>query len=118
MQVAKQNSKLLMESYKQIGNNLNNVNRQPKRNYFSKKITQFQADLKKTWKTFKQVINKTSNTTAVPYPTVDGQTVNSDKEIASSINEHFCNIRIELNENISKVTNPPFLVNARSKFLR
>ena len=45
------NSKLLMESYKQIRNRLNNLNTQLKCEYFSEKITQFQGDLKKTWKT-------------------------------------------------------------------
>ena len=68
----KTNSKLLMESYKQIRNRLNNLNTQLKREYFSEKITQFQGDLKKTWKTINQVINKKSNTTVVPNLTVDG----------------------------------------------
>ena len=35
----KSNSKLLMESYKQIRNRLNNLNTQLKREYFSEKIT-------------------------------------------------------------------------------
>ena len=47
----KSNSKLLMESYKQIQNRLNNLNTQLKREHFSEKITQFQGDLKETWKT-------------------------------------------------------------------
>ena len=41
MQAVKRNSKLLMESYEQIRNNLNNLNRQLKCEYFSKKIKQF-----------------------------------------------------------------------------
>ena len=47
-----------MQSYKQIGNKANNVNKQLKLEYFSAEITQFQGDLKKTWKTINQVINK------------------------------------------------------------
>ena len=79
----KTNSKLLMESYKQIRNRLNSLNTQLKRKYFSEKITQFQGDFKKTWKTINQVINKKSNTTVVPNLTVDGQTIRGKKAIAS-----------------------------------
>ena len=82
MQAVKQNSELFMESCKQIRNNFKNFNRQLEREYFSKKFPQFQGDPKNTWKTINQVINKKSNITVVPDLTVDGQTVNSNKEIA------------------------------------
>ena len=72
----------------------------------SLKIKQFQGDLKKNWKTINQVINKKFNTTAVPNLTVDGRTVNSNKEIASSMNEHSCIIVIKLNGKIPKIANP------------
>ena len=90
----------------QVRNNLNNSNGQLKREYFSTKITQFQVDLKKTWKTINQVINKKSNTTVVPHLTVDGQIVKRNKAIASSMNEYFCNIEIKLSEKIPKIANP------------
>ena len=100
------NSKLLMESYRQIRNRLNNLNIQLKREYFSDKITQFQGDLKKTWKTINQVINKKSNTTIVPMLTVDGQTIRDNKAIASSMNEYFCSIGNKLSEKIPNKANP------------
>ena len=102
----KSNSKLLMESYKQIRNRLNSLNTQLKCEYFSENITQFQVDLKKTWKTINQVINKKSNTTVVPNLTVDGQTIRGKKEIASSMNEYFCSIGNKLSENIPRKLNP------------
>ena len=98
--------KLLMESYRQIRNRLNNLNIQLKREYFSDKITQFQGDLKKTWKTINQVINKKSNTTIVPMLTVDGQTIRDNKAIASSMNEYFCSIGNKLSEKIPNKANP------------
>ena len=58
IKVVRSNSTLLMQSYRQMRNKANNLNRQLKREYFSEKITQFQGDLKKTWKTINQVINK------------------------------------------------------------
>ena len=102
----KTNSKLLMESYRQIRNRLNNMNTQLKREYFSEKITQSQGDLKKTWKTINQVINKKSNTTVVPNLTVDGQTIRGNKAIASSMNEYFCSIGNKLSEKIPNKANP------------
>ena len=72
----------------------------------SPKKLQFQGDLKKTWKTINQVINKKSNTTVVPNVTEDGQMVKSNKAIASSMNENFCSIGIKLNEKIPKIANP------------
>ena len=95
-----------MESYKQIRNRLSNMNTQLKREYFSEKIPQFQGDLKKTWKTINQVINRKSNTTIVPNLTVDGQTIRGNKAIASSMNEYFCSIGNKLSEKIPKKANP------------
>ena len=105
-QAVKGNSKLLMECYKQIRNRVNNMNTQLKRKYFSEKLTQFQGDLKKTWKTINQVINKKSSTTVVPCLTVDGQTVRGHKDIASSMNEYFCSVGNKLSEKIPKKANP------------
>ena len=79
---------------------------QRKRKYFSEKLTQFQGDLKKTWKTINQAINKKPSTTVVPCLTVDGQTVKGQKEIASSMNEYFCSIGNKLSEKIPRNANP------------
>ena len=106
IRAVKTNSKLLMESYRQIRNRLINMNKQLKREYFSNKITQSQGYLKKTWKTINQVINKKSNTTVVPNLTVDGQTIRGNKAIASSMNEYFCSIGNKLSEKISNKANP------------
>ena len=95
-----------MESYRQIRNRLNNLNTQLKREYFSEEISQFQSDLKKTWKTIIQLINKKSNTTVVPNLTVDGQTIRSNKAIAPSMNEYFCSIGNKFNEKIPNKANP------------
>ena len=104
--INKRNSKLLMESYKQIRNRLNNLNAQLKREYFSAKITQFQGDLQKTWKTIKGVIDKKSNIAVLLNLTVDGQTIRANEAIASSMNEYFCSIGNKLSEKIPKKANP------------
>ena len=95
-----------MESFKQIRNRLNNLNSQLKREYFSEKITQFQGEIKKTWKTINQVINTKSNTTVVPNLSVEGQKIWGNKAIASSMSEYFCSIGNKLSEKIPKKANP------------
>ena len=99
-------SKLLMQSYKQIRNKANNLNVRLKREYFSEKITQFQGDLKKTWKTINQVINKKSNTTFVASLNVDNRKILGSTEISSSMNEFFCTIGDKLSKKIPDKPNP------------
>ena len=72
---------------------------------FLQKIAQFQGDIKKTWKTINQVINKKTNNTVVQNLTLDGHTVNSNKVVASSMNEYFCNVGIKLREKIPNIAN-------------
>ena len=95
-----------MEAYKQIRNRINTLNIQLKRDYFSEKNHTISMDLKKTWKTINQVINKRSNTTVVPNLTVEGQTIKGNKEIASSLNEYFCSIGNKLSEKIPEIASP------------
>ncbi len=60
-----------MQSYRQIQNKVNKLMAQLKRVYFSEKVTLLQGDLKETWKTINQVINKKSKTTFLASPDVD-----------------------------------------------
>ena len=85
---------------------INSLNTQLKHEYFSEKIVQFQGDLKKTWKTVNQVINRKSNTTGVPNLTVDGQTIQGNKVITSSMHAYFCSIGNKLSEKIPIKANP------------
>ena len=62
-----------MQSYRQIQNKANNLNRKLKREYFSEKVTQFQGDLTKTRKTINQVINKKLSTAFVASLKFDGR---------------------------------------------
>ena len=105
-QAVKGNSKLLMECYKHIRNRVNNMNTQLKRKYFSEKLTQFQGDLKKTWKTINQVINKKSSTTVVPCLTV--RRPDSQRSQRNCIfNERvLCSIGNKLSEKLPRKANP------------
>ena len=106
IKAVRSNSKLLMQSYKQIRNKANNLNKRLKREYFSEKITKFQGDQKKTWKTINQVINKKSSTKFVASLEVDGERISDSVKIASSMNEFFCTIADRLSKKIPDKPNP------------
>ena len=54
-------STLLVISYRQIRNKVNSLNAKLKRQYFITKVSKFEGNLKKTWKTIKQLLHKRSN---------------------------------------------------------
>ena len=89
IQAVKSKSTLLMDCYKQIRNRVNNLNLRLKREYFSKKISECHGDLKRSWKTINQVINKSSKTTSIPSLNVEGESIKDNKKIPSSMNEFF-----------------------------
>ena len=72
IQAVKRKSTLLMECYKQIRNRVKKLNLQLKREYFSKQIAACRGDLKKSWKTINQVINKRSKTTSIQSLDMEG----------------------------------------------
>ena len=47
-----------MLKYDKMKMKINNMNTQLKRKYFAEKLTQFQGDLKKTWKTTTKLLTK------------------------------------------------------------
>ena len=106
IQAVKSKSTLLMGYYKQICNRTNKLNLRLKREYFSKKISDCKGDLKKSWKTINQVINKSSKTTSIPSLNVEGGSIKNNKKIASTMNEFFCTIGNRLSDKIPEKPNP------------
>ena len=87
LHAVKSKSTLLMDCYKQIRNRVNKLNLRLKRKYFSEKISECHGDLKGSWKTINQVINKSSKTTSIPSLNVEGVSIKDNKKIASSMND-------------------------------
>ena len=106
IQAVKSKSTLLMDCYKQIRNRVNKLNLRLKRKYFSEKISECHGDLKGSWKTINQVINKSSKTTSIPSLNVEGVSIKDNKTIASSMNNFFCTIGNKLSDKIPEKPNP------------
>ena len=96
----KSKSTILMESYKQVRNKVNNLNKKLKKEYFSKKIAHNKGNLKETWKTINLLLNKRSKTTNIESLKVDDQDVVDNAEIAQSMNKFFCRVGEKLSDDI------------------
>ena len=95
-----------MQAYRQMRNRVNKLNLNLKREFFTNKIASYDGDLKNTWKTINQVLNKKSKTTHITSLEVEGKTVSGDTAIAESMNNFFCEIGKTLSDKIPQSSNP------------
>ena len=101
------NSQILMASYKQVRNRVNSLNLTLKRQYFSEKISMQQGNMKESWKTINQLLNKRSKTTSIESLKDDkGNNIVDKQEIAETMNKFFCSIGKDLAKNIKEKPNP------------
>ena len=54
----KSKSKILVDAYRQARNRVNSLNIQVKRRYFSAKVSECKGNMKESWKTINQLLNK------------------------------------------------------------
>ena len=99
-------SDLLMQAYRQLRNRVNKLNENLKREFFTNKIASYDGDLKNTWKTINQVLNKKTKTTHISSLEVEGKTVSGAMAIAESMNNFFCDIGENLSDKIPEASNP------------
>ena len=101
------NSKILMASYKQVRNKVNSLNLTLKRQYFSEKITMQQGNMKESWKTTNQLLNKRSKTTNIESLKDDeGNFIVDKQEIVETMNGFFCSIGKDLAKKYERKPNP------------
>ena len=55
---AKRKSQFLMDSYRQVRNKVNVLNIQLKKQYYTNKISACQGNMKESWKTINEILNK------------------------------------------------------------
>ena len=105
-QAIRSKSELLMQAYRNIRNQANRLNEKLKREYFTHKIASCEGDLKSTWKTINNVLNKKSKTTNIASLNIEGKHISSNADIAESINNFFCTIGETLSDKILSARNP------------
>ena len=82
----KNKSSIHMNSYKHVRNEVNNLGKKLKREYFTRKIALHKGNLKQTWKTINLSLNKRSKPTNVSCLDVEGHNVTDNNEIAQWMN--------------------------------
>ena len=105
-QAIRSKSESLMQSYRQLRNQVNKLNGELKREYFTHKIASCEGDLKKTWQTINNVLNKKSKTTNIASLKIDGKHISTNAGIAESMNNFFCTIGETLSDKIAQTRNP------------
>ena len=91
----------LYEDYRKYRNNLSNVIKKCKQQYYSVKFEKATGNLKKTWLLINELRGKSNN----KFPScfkVDRLTITEDKDIANSFNSYFCFLAENLNKQIDK----------------
>ena len=102
----KSKSQLLMSSYRHIRNKINKQNFELKRQYFSERLAQAKGNMKESWKTINQVLNKRSKSTNIDLLKGPGREIVDRKEISNTMNAYFCSGGKDLASKIEDVPNP------------
>ena len=102
----KHKSSILMSCYRQTRNKVNNLNKKLKKYYFSNKIASVTGNLKESWKTINQLLNRKSETTNIDSMKVDGRDIKNPLEIAQATNDYFCSVGKNLRDKIKPQPNP------------
>ena len=95
-----------MDSYKQVCNNVNAMNTQLKKQYYTDKILSCQGDMKESWKTINELLNKRSKSSNTECLNDLGTETVHKKETSNAMNNFFCSVREDLTNEIAPVPNP------------
>ena len=93
----KMKSEILMEAYRNLRNQVNRENDKLKRQYFAKKISDNEKDIKGTWNTINKLVDRRSKTTEIPYLEVKGEIISESKQKVEALNDYFATIGRDLN---------------------
>ena len=85
-------SAIIIKSYKQLQNGVNNLNKKLKREHLSNIIACNKGNAKDNWKAVDLLLNKISKTTNIVSLEVEGQDVVDSNNITQSINKFFCSV--------------------------
>ena len=81
----------------------------PKKSYYQHQFDKFKNDIKNTWGTIKQILNRTRSKENLPDTFLIDNVMTSDHTIiANKLNTFFANVGFKLTENITNAENTNF----------
>ena len=102
----KRESPILMDSYRQTRNRVNLLNKQLKKQHYTNKISSNKGNLKDSWKTINELLNKRSKSCNIDCVKDSDSVVTRTEDIANVMNSYFCSIATELANEIDHSSNP------------
>ena len=93
---SKRKSQFLMDSYRQVRNQVNSRNIQLKKQYFTDKISTCQGNMKESWKAVNELLNKRSKSSNIKCLKEAGTETVHKKDISDAMNNFFCSVGKEL----------------------
>ena len=103
---SKRKSQFLMDSYRQVRNKVNAMNSHLKKQYYTDKISSCQGNMKESWKTINELLNKRSKSSNIECLKDLGTETVHKKEISNVMNNFFCSVGKDLANKIAPVPNP------------
>ena len=95
-----------MDSYRQVRNKVNVLNIQLKKQYYTNKISACQGNMKESWKTVNELLNKRSKSSNIDCLKESGSETVHKKDISNAMNSFFCSVGKDLAEKIDPAPNP------------
>ena len=95
-----------MDAYRQARNRDNSLNIQLKRQNFSAKISEYKENMKESWKTVNELLNKRSKSCNIDCLKDSEHTFVNKKAISNAMNNIFCTMGEKLASKIDAVPNP------------
>ena len=108
----KSKSEILMDADRQARNRVNSLYIQLKRRYFSPKMSEYKGNMKESWKTVIELLNKRSKSSNINFLKDSEHTFVNKKAISNAMNNFFCTIGEKLASKIDAVPNPLLSVEA------
>ena len=102
----KHKSQVMISSYKQCRNQVNTLNVTLKRQYVSDKILKQKGNMKESWQTINQLLNKQSKSTNIYSLSDSSQTLFDKQRISDKMNQFFCSVGTTLAADIDVTPNP------------
>ena len=102
----KHKSQVMISSYKQCRNQVNTLYVTLKRQHFSDKILQQKGNMKESWQTINQLLNKRSKSTNIYSLSDSSQTLFDKQRISDKMNQFFCSVGKTLAADIDVTPNP------------
>jgi len=102
----KSKSKILMDAYRQARNRVNSLNIPLNRWHFSAKISECKGNMKESWKTVNELLNRRSKSSNIDCLKDSEHTFDHKKATSNSRNNFLCTIGEKLASKIDAVPNP------------